>query len=199
MTRPAVTFRAIELKTNRFVLRPIEPITFARRTFHWTDDVQAFADLTWPTEKWTMWRWWRHLRKFARTNRICHGIWANDGAVLIGLHLLGYEPRSGNINIGVLIADRSWWGKGVVPEVRGAILQDCFERLGVHRATGWVNARNFASIYNYQRLGFTREAALRDNAVLLNGARTDMIAFGLLRSEWLARQSTTELQSETKS
>lgn len=198
MTRPSKPIRAIELSTDRFVLRPIEPVSFARRTFHWTSDRQAFADLTWRTEGWTMWRWWRHLRKFARKNRICHGIWAKEKAALIGLHIIGYEPKSGNVNIGVLIADRSWWGKGVVAEVRGAILEDCFERLGVHRATGWVNARNFASIYNYQRLGFKREAALRDNSVLLDGARTDLLAFGLLRSEWLAKRGAVESQDENK-
>jgi RimJ/RimL family protein N-acetyltransferase len=193
------SFIPIDLSTERFVLRPIEPVGFARRTFHWTEDRQAFADLTWRTDGWTMWRWWRHLRKYARKDRICHGIWANGGTELIGLHIVGHERRSSNVTLGVLVADRSWWGKGVVAEVRAAILADCFERFGVHRATGWVNARNFASIYNYQRLGFTREAALRSNAVLMDGGRTDMLGFGLLRSEWLARQNTAKLQDETRS
>lgn len=187
MTSHPKSIRPIELSTERFALRPIEPIGFARRTLHWTNDRQAFSDLTWRTDGWTMWRWWRHLRKFARKDRMGHGIWPKGASEPIGLHVVTYQPSSGSINFGVLIADLNWRGKGVVVEVREAVLGDCFERLGVHRATGWVNARNFASLYNYQRLGFKREANLRESLPLLDGSLVDQLGFGLLRSEWLDR------------
>lgn len=188
MTSHPKSIQAIEFSTERFVLRPIEPIGFARRTLNWTKDSQAFSDMEWPTDGWTMWRWWRHLRKSTRKNRMCHGIWPKDASEPIGLHLVVYQPSSGDIIFGVLIADLGWRGKGVVIEVREAVLADCFERLGVHRAAGWANARNFASLYNYQRLGFRREAILREGSVLMDGSRADQLGFGMLRSEWLDRR-----------
>jgi hypothetical protein len=109
MRRAAKSVRPIEIATQRFLLRPIDPVRFARRTFDWTSDRQAFADLTWRTDGWTLWRWWRHLRKFARKNRMCHGIWPKDGTGPIGLHIVGYEPSTRNVTVGVLVADRSWW------------------------------------------------------------------------------------------
>ncbi|MBA3448532.1 MAG: GNAT family N-acetyltransferase [Pseudaminobacter sp.] len=189
MTRSRKFIAAVELTTERFVMRPVRPFTFARRTFLWTKERQAMADLTWRVDGWSIYRWWRHLRRLTRKNRMCHGIWPKECAEPIGLHVVSYDPKTGNASIGVFVADRAWWGKGVVLEVRPAILDDCFKRLGMHRATGWVNARNFASIYNYQRLGFRREAALRESVVLLDGARADQFGFGTLRSEWLSRQS----------
>lgn len=188
MTSQPKSIQAIELSTERFVLRPIEPIGFARRTLHWTKDRQAFADLEWPTDGWTTWRWWRHLRKTVRRNHMCHGIWPKDATEPVGLHLVVYHPLSGSIAFRVLIADLAWRGKAAVTEVRAAVLDDCFERLGVHRATGWVNARNFASLYNYQRLGFRREATFRESTVLLDGSYVDQFGFGMLRSEWLDRR-----------
>ena len=146
------------------------------------------ADLSWRVDGWSLYLWWRHLGRFTRKSRMCHGIWPKDAAEPIGLHIVSYDPKTENANIGVFVADRAWWGKGVVLEVRPAILDDCFGRLGLRRVTGWVNARNFASIYNYQRLGFRREAALRETLVLLDGTRADQFGFGMLRSEWLARR-----------
>jgi RimJ/RimL family protein N-acetyltransferase len=197
MSRQSKGPRPLELSTDRFVLRPISPWRFARRTLHWTRDRQAFADLTWPTGKWTLWRWWRHLRKHSRKNRICLEIWPKAGNEPIGLHLAGFD-RTGNVTIGVFVADRSWWGKGVVAEVREAVLADCFVRLEAARVVGWVNGRNFASIYNYQKLGFVSEAVLREHAVLFDGARTDYLGFGLLRSEWLKRANGPIVEARDK-
>ena len=67
----------------------------------------------------------------------------------------------------------------------------------MHRVTGWVHARNFASVYNYQRLGFRREAVLRESVVLLDGAFADQFGFALLRSEWLSRQQDAAGQDQT--
>ena len=188
MTSHPKTIKAIELITERFVLRPIEPVAFARRTLHWTSDRQALSDMAWKPDGWTMWRWWRHLRKLARKHRMGHGIWPKGATEPIGMHVVAYQPSTGNITFGVLIADHGWRGKGAVVEVREAILGDCFERLGVHRATGWVNARNFGSLYNYQRLGFRRESTMRESFVLLDGSLVDQLGFGLLRSEWFDRR-----------
>jgi RimJ/RimL family protein N-acetyltransferase len=190
MTSRAKHIDAIELSTERFTLRPIAPLRFSLQTRKWTQDRQSFSDLAWRTSGWTGWRWWRHLRRLSRKKGICHGIWPNGASEPIGLHLAQYNAASGNVTVGVLIADRAWWGKDAVVEVRTAILADFFERIGAERATGWVQGRNLPSIYNYQRLGFSCEAVLRDYAALLDGTRADYLAFGLLRSEWRGQHNS---------
>jgi RimJ/RimL family protein N-acetyltransferase len=183
---------AIELVTERFVLKPISANELARQTFHWTEDRASFADLAWRTSGWTLWRWWRHLRRQNRRNRLSHSIWPKGAAAPIGFHLIGRDPSTNNFSVGVLVGDRSWWGKGVVAEVRTAILADCFERLNANRVSGTVNGRNFASIYNYQRLGFVREGITRESFMMLDGSRVDQLLFGMLRHEWLALKAGRE-------
>ena len=46
-----------------------------------------------------------------------------------------------------------------------------------------------SSIFNYQAMGFTCEAVLREQMTSVNGEeRLDQLMFGLLRSEWAAQQ-----------
>ncbi len=177
--------QAIEIETERFVLRPIRPWSFAQATFHWTKDKDAFASMTWKTEGWTRWRWFRQLAKVSRKRRLSHGIYLKGSDRPIGLHIVGLDGRREQATIAVLIGERDWWGETVVAECRRAIIDDCFGRLKLVRLTGFVNARNFASIYNYQRLGFAREGVMRRFFAAATGGREDQIVFGLLAEDWM--------------
>jgi len=119
---------------------------------------------------------------------MCHGIWPKSGGLCIGLHLLSVSPGSRTGTIGVIIGERDWWGKGVVSEIREAIIADSFERLNLQRMTAQVRVSNLASVYNHRKLGFVHEGTMRSAAVEADGTRVDMLVFGMLRSEWLARK-----------
>lgn len=181
-------FPAIELETERFRLVPIRPLSLVLPTLHWTDDRDTFVDLGWRPSGWTARRWWRHLRHLSRGSRICHGIWPKSGRDCIGLHLVNASALSRTATIGVLIAEKDWWGKGVVVEIREAILEDCFERLKLERVWAQANMRNLASVYNHRKLGFVHEGTLRSAVIAKDGTRVDMLVFGMLRAEWSARR-----------
>ncbi len=185
--------QAIQLETERFVLRPIRAWSFAHATFHWTRDKEAFASMTWKTEGWTRWRWFRQLRKVSRKRRLAHGIYPKGSDRPIGLHIVSLDGRCEQGTLAVLIGEREWWGETVVAECRKAIIDDCFGRLKLIRLTGFVNARNFASIYNYQRLGFAREGVMRSYFAAGGGRRADQVVFGLLAEDWMKQvQSAPE-------
>lgn len=191
MSRPAPV-RGVALHTERFDIRPIRPLEFSRQSFAWTADTEAFDDLGWRVTGWTWMRWWRKLRRLSGRKRICHGIWPKGEPRPIGLHTLTFAD--GTVTIGVVIGNRSWWGRNVVVEVRGRIIDDCFERLGVARVQGFVRSRNLPSVYNYGRLGFTHEGTMRQSRHGPDGGRADMLVFGLLRDEWQARRSEGQEQ-----
>lgn len=181
-------FRAIELETERFRLIPIRPLSLALPTLHWTEDRDALADVAWRPTGWTARRWWRHLRHITRGSRMSHGIWPKSGRPCIGLHMVNASALSRAAVIGVLIGEKDWWGKGVVTEVREAIVEDCFERLKLERVWAQTNARNLPSVYNHRKLGFVHEGTLRSAAIGSDGSRVDMLIFGMLRAEWSARR-----------
>jgi len=191
MARPKRRFHAIELETERFRLVPIRPLSLARPTLHWTKDTETFRNAGWWRSEWNLRRWRRHLRHQIRGDRMCHGIWPKAGGPCIGLHMISVSAALSTGVIGVIICDRDWWGKGVVIEIREAIVGDGFERLNLQRMTAQVRVRNLPSVYNHRKLGFVHEGTLRSAAVEPDGTRVDMLVFGMLRSEWLARKESS--------
>jgi RimJ/RimL family protein N-acetyltransferase len=183
-------FRAIELETDRFRLIPVRPLSLVLPTLHWAEDRDAFVDLGWRSTGWTARRWWRHLRHLTRGSRMCHGIWPKSGHGCIGLHMVNASGLSRTAIIGVLIGEKNWWGKGVVTEVRESIVEDCFERLKLERVWAQAHVRNLPSVYNHRKLGFVHEGTLRSATIAGDGARVDMLVFGMLRAEWSARRQS---------
>lgn len=90
---------------------------------------------------------------------------------------------------------RAEWGFYLAPEAPRrsgqalglAALAHVFETLGLHKLCGEALASNQRSRRFHERLGFTQEAHLRDHH--FDGhTYHDVIGYGLLRSEWQARQ-----------
>jgi UDP-4-amino-4,6-dideoxy-N-acetyl-beta-L-altrosamine N-acetyltransferase len=115
-------------------------------------------------------------------------------------HLLLYEQHglpTGFVNLTIvdLAAGRAEWGFYLAPEVpRGSgralgetALTYAFATLKLHKLCGEALASNDRSIRFHERLGFTREAHLRDHHFDGNNYH-DVVGFGLLRCEWQPRQ-----------
>lgn len=191
MAKKKMTLPTTRLETERLILKPISPFLFARQTFHWTSDKQALADLNMQTSGWTFFKWWKQMRKLNRGTRLTHGIWAKGHQAPIGMHMVYLSDAAGEAVTGIFVGEPDWRGKGNAVEAKQAVITDLFERCGVHRVTSWVNARNYASLHMTMRLGFKQEAQMREQAVLLDGSRTDFLGFGLLRSEWINPNTAT--------
>jgi [ribosomal protein S5]-alanine N-acetyltransferase len=160
----------------------------ARATLGWTKDEEVMAALQLKAGKWLLRRWRRRFARFDNHRSLCFGIWERKDRQFIGYHVVQLQ-KNGVAFIGILIGDKSWWGKGAAYEVRGAIIDYLFKNKGVHRVWGTPFARNFPSIYNYQRLNFTYEGVMRRHARSDFADGADVLIFGLLKEEWLARQS----------
>ena len=53
----------------------------------------------------------------------------------------------------------------------------------LHKIWGVTVVDNVSTIHSLLQLGFTREAILRDHALIL-GKRKDRLMFGILKNEW---------------
>ncbi len=82
---------------------------------------------------WTFRKWWKQLRKLNRRNRITHGIWAKGHDKPVGLHMVLLTEPPGDAITGILIGEKEWRGKGISVEAKRAVINDLFERCGVHR------------------------------------------------------------------
>jgi ribosomal-protein-alanine N-acetyltransferase len=86
---------------------------------------------------------------------------------------------------------KEWWGTGANRQSKALALALAFGGLGLERVTAWCGTDNGRSQKALERLGFVREGVLRSWHVH-GGEPKDVIAYGMLRSEW----ETSELAAE---
>lgn len=105
--------------------------------------------------------------------------------------LLGYAELDGILWahqsswLSMAIGDPSQWDKGYGTEAMQLLLAFAFRELNLHRVQLTVFAYNQRAIALYENLGFQREGVYRE-LLQRDGARHDMLLYGLLRREWEA-------------
>lgn len=132
---------------------------------------------------------------FQRQTLLKWGIALRSDDALIGtttLFNLDLDNHRAEIGYGL---DRAHWGKGYMSEALQALLAYSFEELAMHRIEADVDPRNTASIRTVERLGFQREGYLRERWQV-NGEIQDTVFYGLLRPEWEAVKTRTNLRSQ---
>ncbi len=97
--------------------------------------------------------------------------------------LMHIDPRNQQAELGIVIADKTQWGKGYGREAIGLLLNYAFTELNLHRVYLRVDASHTPAIRCYLRCGFKEEGRLRD-AVYHHGQFEDQLIMGVLRSEY---------------
>ena len=89
---------------------------------------------------------------------------------------------------GILIGDKSFWGKGVGLEATRLTVEYGFHRLNLHRIDLGVFAEHEAAVRCYENAGFKLEGRMREN-LFHDGKYKDRLWMGLLRSEYKPAKS----------
>lgn len=117
---------------------------------------------------------------------------ADDGA-LIGVAYVGSIGRHNrHCTVGITIGDRNYWGKRYGRDALEALLDYCFNELGLHR----VATETFEYNISWKRLvieaGFRKEGTEREY-LFQDGRFYDKEVFSLLEDEYHARQTEHSL------
>lgn len=109
--------------------------------------------------------------------------------VFIGTCSFWIEQWShGDAWLGIFIGERDYWGKGYGTDATRLLVSYGFNELNFRRISLGLHAFNERALKSYLKVGFTLEGRER-GAFLRDGIRYDGFLMGLLREEWLARQS----------
>lgn len=115
-----------------------------------------------------------------------------DDALLLGVFLAGSGQHVGNVtlnpldiagrraSIGIMIGDRSQWGRGVATEALKVVTDFAFDVLGLEVVFAGVAETNEKSRMLFERCGFSLEEC-RESAALVDGARCDGLTYALRR------------------
>jgi len=107
-----------------------------------------------------------------------------DGSVLGSCLLMNYESGA-KVEVGYLLSP-AFQGRGYMVEAMAAVIGDAFATLPLRRVEAYIDARNTASQRLVEKLGFVREALLRD-AWCDQGVVSDATVYGLLHRDWSSR------------
>lgn len=172
----------VELTTERFVLRTLTPEDASERYLAWLHDPEVTRYLQVRFVDYTLDKLGQYIASHDNVTRFLFGIFTKDG-----LHIGNYSLRVNRLhekaNIGVMIGDRDYWGKGVILESRAAILDFSFDAIGLFKVKGASLSNNRAAVFNYQRQGWAQEG-IRRGEFICDGARVDCIEYAMYRDLW---------------
>ena len=100
-----------------------------------------------------------------------------------GCGLFRFDRLAHNAELGIVIGEKSRWGKGHGTDAMHALLEHAFGTLNLHRVYLRVHESNARAIRVYQRTGFIEEGRFRQDH-LADGTYEDTLIMGLLRTEW---------------
>jgi RimJ/RimL family protein N-acetyltransferase len=109
-----------------------------------------------------------------------------EGKYIGYCQLITLQRRHGMFELGILIGDREYWGRGYGREAVGLLLDYGFRYLGGRRIALTTHAKNERAIRCYLACGFVEEGRPR-RAFWMDGEYIDLVEMSILRDEWEAR------------
>lgn len=153
-----MTLMSRSLRHGRVVLRPLDELgaeAWRRVQAHFRDPEIAHLNGT-PPSRMPLWLLRRVLKADSRrSDRETYGIFDASGEVeaYIGTIEL-YDLRHDQATLGIIIGERSHWGRGFGPEAIGALLERAFGELGLERVKLSTFGDNERAQAAFKKVGF---------------------------------------------
>ncbi|WP_445386350.1 GNAT family N-acetyltransferase [Robiginitalea sp. IMCC44478] len=143
-----------ELITERLVLRPISEKHITEKYLSWLNDTEVYKYLE-SGGNYTFTMLKEYVQEHLKKETLFWGIHLKENNIHIGnikIDPLDMEKRTGEY--GIIIGDRSAWGKGFAREASQRVIKFCFQELNLKSITLGVIEVNESALYLYQNLGF---------------------------------------------
>jgi RimJ/RimL family protein N-acetyltransferase len=173
------------LRGKRVVLRAQEKDDLKRlHELYANVDLVLLGDGAWRPEPLAAWE--KEFDKHLEDQEKASFVIVVDGVVIgeIGLHH-HVNHRSGVAHLGVGIYDPEYVGMGYGRDAIKTLLDWSFRILNLRRIALETLATNERAIHAYRACGFVEEGRLREHEYV-DGRYVDIVAMGILRSEWEA-------------
>lgn len=182
------------LRTDHYVLRSIDPSNIPDEFVDWFADpeVMKFMNDRANLNKEQL------SNLFARYNnrtRIALQITDIETSKVIGIFRIYIESSNRHGHTSILIGDKDFWGKSVAIEVRERVLKFLFLGFELQKVCGYVRARNFPALFNYQKQHFKKEGIRKLHMRNNEGEFDDVVEFALFRDDWMAQHNITEQEA----
>jgi len=133
---------------------------------------------------------------FAEVREYCEGVMRSPNDIFLAIVARKGERFIGTLrvsqinwhtrtaDIGILVGDRDFWGKGIATDAISAVGRHLLERLGMRRLTAGLMSVNPAMKRAFEKLGFRVEGVFRKHD-RFEGEYVDHIFLGCMKEEFL--------------
>lgn len=97
--------------------------------------------------------------------------------------LMNVDMRNRHAELAIVIGEKDYWSKGYGTQMMDKLLEMGFEGLNLERLYLHVFGFNERAVNLYKKFNFKHEGTLR-NMLYRHGQYHDVLAFGLMKSEW---------------
>ena len=167
---------------ERIRLRAIEPDDLPN--YHrWLNDPEViryltiYAPLSMPDEE----AWYEAMR--SDPNQMVFAIETETGQHIGNVGLMGISSKDRSAELGIVIGDKSQWGKGYGRDAINTMLAFAFNELNLNRVYLRAVTGHTQAIELYGKCGFVEEGRLRE-CVYSEGRYQDMVMMSVLRREF---------------
>ncbi len=174
--------KAPALQSQRLLYKPLSLEHLSERYVAWMNDpeviryMEAGGDYTLDKLK-------SFLADAEKKNILFWGIHLKDNGKHIGnIKIDPVLTRHGVGEYGIMMGDRSEWGKGFAKEATLAIIDFCFKQAGIRKITLGVIEKNKIAVKLYQSIGFITEGVYKDHGYY-NGELCDVFRMALFNPE----------------
>lgn len=158
------------------------------RYFQWLNDsevTQYMFQGTFPNSLENMIAYYE--QSIGSQNQVNFAIIAKEGNVHVGnIGLNSIEWVHRTAELGLLVGDKSYWGKGVALDAVELLAGYAFDKLNLRKLWGGTQDRNVPVVVLFKKMGWTQEGRQREHVIRDDSPR-DILLFGLLREEYYAR------------
>ncbi|MCK4632374.1 MAG: GNAT family N-acetyltransferase [candidate division Zixibacteria bacterium] len=173
------------VKGERFYLREVRLSDVNERYYRWMNDpeiVQFLESRFVPRSMESLAAYVRHMD--GNSDELFFAICAIDGDEHVGNIKIGpinwYHRRA---DIGLLIGEKKYWGKGCATEAIALATKFAFETLSLNKMKAGCYEMNKGSERAFEKCGWQQEALLRDEC-LMDGRPVNVICMGITAADY---------------
>jgi RimJ/RimL family protein N-acetyltransferase len=176
----------VRLKSERLSQLSPPPWTCAGEIAAWFQDPEIGRYIAQPLA--TVRKAEAAIRAADNENNFLFGVFPKGTSTIIGYTQVTLIERHRWAKTTSVIGDRNFWGGRYAMEMRAAVLDFLLRDRDLHKVASFVYGRNVPAIFNNTALGYAHEGILRQEEMGSDGEYRDVVCFGILREEWLARE-----------
>jgi RimJ/RimL family protein N-acetyltransferase len=169
----------ITLESERLIYKPLDSSYCTTTYVDWLNDeeVNRYLEIFAPYTE-------------AQLQQYLDSVERNQKLLFWAIHLKNDNKHIGNIKIdpinrfhgfgeyGIMMGDRSEWGKGYAAEASKTVIDYCFEKEKLRKITLGVVEENVAAVNLYKKLGFEIEGLYKRHG-LYNGHYCDLLRMAI--------------------